>query len=328
MNSFKEEMIKNSKPHQDLIRWYMDELGGADLTKKSYRDMLIRYANYLKINNIEKPRKSDLIKFVDFIYKGKDGKELHPAMAQKFVILFHTMYATFYDEDEYPNIALRLGHLKIESSFQRRPLTVDEAKRLLSFSNKRKGRNILCARDNAILLLILCTGLRTCEVANITTHDFSQEEAKTFVYIHGKDRPGKSDKVLVPEVVLNAIQFYLDKRDDGCEYVFINHGNHRKAERIKPVTVSCAIKHLLRCIGIDDAHVTAHSLRHTFATIAMENNAKLEEVSKVLRHKNIATTQIYEHAITRDKIETENSVANKLIDNEADFLVVDKKQAS
>lgn len=84
----------------------------------------------------------------------------------------------------------------------------------------------------------------------------------------------------------------------------------------------------MRCIGIDDAHVTAHSLRHTFATIAMENNAKLEEVSKVLRHKNISTTQIYEHAITRDKIEIENSVESKLIDNQAGFLAVDEKRAS
>ena len=325
MNSFKEEMIKNSKPHQDLIKWYMDELGGADLTKKNYRDMLIRYANYLKINNIEKPRKSDLIKFVDFIYKGKDGKELHSAMAQKFVILFHSLYATLYDEDEYPNIALRLEHLKIKSDFQRRPLTIDEAKKLLLFSNKRKNKNILCARDNAILMLSLCTGLRTCEIANITIHDFSQEEAKTFVYIHGKDRPDKCDKVLVPDVALNAIQFYLDQRKDSNSYVFINHGNHSKGDHIVPATVSAVIKHLLRCIGIDDAHVTAHSLRHTFATIAMNNNAKLEEVSKVLRHKNISTTQIYEHAITRDKIETENSVASKLIENEDEFLIVDKK---
>jgi len=319
MNSTKEEMIKNSKPHLDLIKGYMNELEGSDLTKKNYRDMLIRYADYLKIKNIEKPRKTDLISFIEFIYKGKNGDELHSAMAQKFVILLHGLYRELYEEDEYPNIASGLKHKKIESDFQRRPLTVDEAKKLLAYSNKRKSKNILTARDNAIVFLTLCTGLRTCEVAKITIEDFSKEEDKTFVYIHGKGRTGKGDRILVPDVVLDAIQFYLDKRTDKNTHLFINHGNNAKGDHIAPVTVSAVVKHLLRCIGIDDSHVTAHSLRHTFATIAMSSGAQLEAVSKCLRHKSITTTQIYEHAMTRDNNETENVVASKLTDDLGNF---------
>lgn len=305
----RQEMLDETRPHQELIEEYKKVVDGKPTTKKSYRDMLARYANYLKIKQIEKPRESDLIAFKEFI-RTKDNNEDHGPMAQKFIILLHAFYSWTDDMDYYPNIAKRLKNEKIESDFQRRPLTLEEAKKVIDFSKKRSTKNIECARDHAILMLTILTGLRTIEVAGISLNDFSKQDDKTYVYIEGKGRSTKGAKVLVPDLALDAIQNYLDKRKDKNKFLFINHGHNKKHESLMPQTVSKIIKHLLRCVGIDDIRVTAHSLRHTFATLALNQGIQMEAVSKCLRHKSISTTQIYSHSITRENNNTENVVAS------------------
>lgn len=69
--------------------------------------------------------------------------------------------------------------------------------------------------------------------------------------------------------------------------------------RIKPVTVSREIKDIFIKAGFNSRKYTAHSLRHTFATLALLNGASLQEVQMVLRHKDVSTTLIYSHNINR-----------------------------
>ena len=54
-------------------------------------------------------------------------------------------------------------------------------------------------------------------------------------------------------------------------------------------------------MGVFSSRISAHSLRHTFATMALANGATIEQVRDTLRHASITTTQIYVH--TADRIE-------------------------
>jgi site-specific recombinase XerD len=58
-------------------------------------------------------------------------------------------------------------------------------------------------------------------------------------------------------------------------------------------------------VGIDDKKFTAHSLRHTCATLALKNGATIQEVQMLLRHKSLNTTTIYAHNLDRISSDTE-----------------------
>ena len=81
--------------------------------------------------------------------------------------------------------------------------------------------------------------------------------------------------------------------------LFINHGHRKAKERITSKTVSICIKKCLKAVGLDSRDITAHSLRHTCATIAISKGASYEEVKQLLRHKNINTTMIYNHTVNK-----------------------------
>ena len=60
-----------------------------------------------------------------------------------------------------------------------------------------------------------------------------------------------------------------------------------------------------------DVRITFHGLRHTYATLLITNGTDIYTVSKMLTHKNVATTQIYAEVISQKKRDAANSITLK-----------------
>jgi integrase/recombinase XerC len=68
----------------------------------------------------------------------------------------------------------------------------------------------------------------------------------------------------------------------------------KTGKRIGVRAVQKAVTALLRQID-EEAGLTVHSLRHTFATHLLDAGADLRAVQELLGHASISTTQIYTH---------------------------------
>ncbi len=67
---------------------------------------------------------------------------------------------------------------------------------------------------------------------------------------------------------------------------------------LNPSTLQKAIKRAVKSAGIDKP-ASAHTLRHSFATHALENGLDIRTVQQQLRHASLETTEIYTHALKR-----------------------------
>ncbi len=307
----RDESIRSARPQEELVGEFLDSLDKKRNTVVAYRGILGRYLKYLKERSIDKPVESDVKHYKDYLWHG-GGVERHSSTVHSAIVALRRLYQWTERKGLYPNIATEVENVRVKATFRREPLTEEQAARLIEVAKKRAGKSIQNLRDCAIVMLIVMTGLRTIEVQNADVADIRSLGGIVYLYVQGKGRDEKDERVKLPLSVQEAISAYLEKRGSDAAPLFLNHGEHTKESRIAARTVSISVKHLLRAIGLDDKAYTAHSLRHTCATIALKSGASIQEVSALLRHSSITTTTIYAHNIERETNNCELSVEKAL----------------
>jgi integrase/recombinase XerC len=149
-------------------------------------------------------------------------------------------------------------------------------------------------RDLAILELFYSTGMRLSELQGLSRGDLDMLTQQ--VKVRGK---GRKERIIpIGDHAIHALREYEYKRDQllhslgkGDRYaVFVA----RTGKRISVRAVQKAISAFLKQID-EDAGLSVHSLRHTFATHLLDAGADLRAVQELLGHASISTTQIYTH---------------------------------
>ena len=73
-------------------------------------------------------------------------------------------------------------------------------------------------------------------------------------------------------------------------YVFLS----KRGNKVGRESIHKMIKNRCLVLGLD-SRISAHSLRHSFATHLLDGGADLRSVQELLGHSDISTTQIYTH---------------------------------
>ena len=290
---------------------YVDTLDRKEITKSSYRSILLRWANYLKSKRIYSPNKRDVI-----AYKEKIAKSTGSASIQKTIVVLRGFYKYLKLSGKYDDITYGVRGAKVEKTFKKNPLEIDEIMKLISKAKEESTISISHLRNYAIIVLMVTTGMRTIEVVRANINDLMIHKNKKRLYIQGKGRDGKDEYVKLSEEVYEVLSDYLNKRNDDYDPLFISHKG-QVGSRLTTRSIRGIIKDLLRAIDIDDKRYSAHSLRHSLATILIKNaHGTLAEAQQILRHKDISTTEIYNHALMREENDGEIKVANLLLKGE------------
>ena len=150
-------------------------------------------------------------------------------------------------------------------------------------------------RNNAMLELFYSTGVRLSELRGINRADIDLLSQQ--VKVRGK---GRKERIIpVGDHAVLALRNYESKRDDlirqgvpGADRTafFLSSGG----KRISLSAIQKAVTKFLDRID-EDAGLSTHSLRHTFATHLLDAGADLRAVQELLGHASISTTQIYTH---------------------------------
>lgn len=145
-------------------------------------------------------------------------------------------------------------------------------------------------RNLALIDILFATGMRVGEVSSLNIADFFESEG--MFKIKGKGGRARLG-FAVDEKTLQIQKDHLRVRmqiETDSSALFLN--SFRK--RLSTQGIANAVTHLRREAGIE-RHVTPHMLRHTVATLLLQNGVDIRVVQEFLGHASIATTQRYTH---------------------------------
>ena len=271
------------------LRHITIERGLSDHTVAAYRRDLAGYTDWLTAQGVEDT--AAVTPAIVAAFAAERASAEPPAAASSLARLqssvrgLHRFLVREGLEDEDPS-----GRLKPPKAAQRLPkaLTVDQVEALLG----APGDDLVGLRDRALLELLYATGARVSEVVQLDVDDLAQGEV---VRLHGK---GSKERIVpVGSYARAAIEAYLTRarpefsaRGSATPRLFLG-------ARGAPLSRQSAWLVIRAAANAADltAHVSPHTLRHSFATHLLQGGADVRVVQELLGHASVATTQIYTH---------------------------------
>lgn len=169
-------------------------------------------------------------------------------------------------------------------------LNLEESMELLDSVD---GKN--SSRDYCILTLFLNCGLRISELVSLNKTDVRGDQLRVL----GK---GSKERMLyLNDACQRALEDWLTERDSltlvDQNALFVTLQNRK---RISTAAVHKLVKKHLAAAGLDSTQYSSHKLRHTAATLMLQNGVDVRTLQEVLGHDHLNTTQIYTHVDNED----------------------------
>lgn len=245
------------------------------LTLKAYTIDLGQFSAYLSenhllnsdINEIDKPV---LVNYIDRI----SGQYAPKSLKRKIASL-----KAFFNFLEFENIIEVTPLRKIKLTIKEpkrlpKSLTIFDIERILRALYQRKNSNSIASiRNIAVFEMLFVTGLRVSELCNLKMNDFNLDTQ--VLSIKGK---GNKERLLYinNQDTLAALKNYFECRQNNNEYIFINRIGNRLSEQ--------SVRYLIEGLGKRalDRYVTPHMIRHSFATLMIEEGVDVTYVQAFL----------------------------------------------
>lgn len=185
------------------------------------------------------------------------------------------------------NPIAKIKKLRRPRSLPRR-LSYEEAQRILNVAHAYPWRyEFEHARNYALIAIMLYAGLRLGEVLTLQVSDVDLGTKNIFVR---QGKGGKDRNVPVHGKLAYILKEYLCKRDQCgkmSQYLFVAV---RSELPLSQKNVYSVCKKVGKAAGVD---FTPHRLRHTFASVAIEQGMGVVQLKAILGHADLSTVMIY-----------------------------------
>lgn len=274
------------------LRHISIERGLSEHTVAAYRRDLAGYVGWLTDRGIRDSGEVTVALVGEFAAE-RASAEPPPAASslarlQSSVRGLHRFLAREGIESEDPT-----GRLRPPKAARRLPkaLTIDQVERLLDAAGGADD-DLTGLRDRALLELLYATGARVSEVVQLDVDDLAHGDV---VRVRGK---GSKERIIpVGSYARAALEAYLtrarpelSRRGRATPRLFLG----ARGAPLSRQSAWLVIQHAADRAQLT-AHVSPHTLRHSFATHLLQGGADVRVVQELLGHASVATTQIYTH---------------------------------
>jgi integrase/recombinase XerD len=275
-----------------LVNQFLDylclERGLRDNTREAYAYDLRRFTDYLSYKNIKALNAVTRNHILSFLLDEKKRGLGSNSIARELVTL-KVFFRYLVQENLLPgNVTETMDSPRLWKILPD-TLTYKETERLLEAPDLKKPLGI---RDKALLETLYAGGLRVSELASLRVEDLHFDAG--YIRCMGKGR--KERIVPLSKTAESHIKRYLSEvrpgllKDRTIHELFLTN----RGTAFSRKTLWQLVKKYARIAGISK-NVHPHTLRHSFATHLLANNAPLRVIQEMLGHADIGTTQIYTH---------------------------------
>ena len=182
-------------------------------------------------------------------------------------------------------------------------LSREQGRALIAAADADRGRARL--RSAAVIRLLLHNALRVDEALGADIADLGTDRGHQVLTVLGKGN--RRAKVALTPGTLTALHAYLDDRAasdsrEGWRGVGGPLLATMSGGRMRPSQLWELVRRLAAAAGIGEwDRLSAHSLRHTGITMALDAGVPLRDVQDYARHRDARTTRRYDHS--RDSLD-------------------------
>jgi len=257
--------------------------------KTQGRKHLFDFCKYADFNEFDK---NIVLNYIQYLFENRKLKD--SSIRRKLISL--KLYFEFLTERKYIEGNYFSRHtFKFKKEMKLpKTLSVNESHKLLSTienqlnTSKTSIQIWKSTRDLALIDILISTGIRIGEAANISLEDIVLS-GRT-ILIHGKGRKQRLIYISCQQTWRNLMNWLKIRKDKSINTnrLFIN----RYGDPISIHGIEYIYRKIKETAGINTKS-TPHYLRHTFATNLLANGADLRSVQEILGHSSVATTEIY-----------------------------------
>lgn len=299
---------------ETYIDLFIANQGSSASTKLSYKENIERFVDDFCKATGENTRyitSSDIFRYREYLVK----QELSPNTVYAYLSPLKLFFTWMYEQDFMKvNITTKLKIPKRGNIYCRGHLNIDQVHHLLN--NMPRG-TVIDERNYAMITLMLQAGLRCVEISRLNIENFREENGIYFIEVTRKGREFH-EQLGINRLMYEQFAYYLESRDDKYSQkspAFVTHQRKRNA-RLTPLRVGRIVNGVLRQAGLKimtGNPISAHSLRHTCATLALDLGIDIYDIRILFGHSSVKITEMYQRSRDAERL-LENPVLNRISD--------------